>query len=232
MNLLIAIPNVGDIRTELVEFLFKADKIEGIDIEFFGGGGPVDLKRNKMVNYFLNETDKDWIMMIDDDIIPPDNIFEMLEEHSDKYIISPLIFGMKEGIPYPVASELNETPDGKKLRMSTGSFEEVLSVDAVGTGCLFVRREVFKNMKHPIFRFTHSEGEEQGGELKEGEDLMFCLKARELGYEIHMITTYICGHMQICDFSHIMRLLHLAIKTDESKVFFTPTKTNQGDSDG
>ncbi len=218
MSILIAIPNMGDIKTELAQFLMDVDKRDDVEV-YFSKQRPVDANRNKIANYFLNETDHDWLLMIDDDIIPPDNVLDIIEEFPDKDILSPVIFSLKNGIPYPVASEMKDSPNGERLMMSTGDDTDILELDGVGTGCIFIKREVFGDMEKPYFRFRFNEE----GELDSGEDLMFCLDAQDAGHQTWMAMDYVCGHIQNVNFEHLMQLLNAAINVDKEKIFYQET---------
>ncbi len=52
--------------------------------------------------------------------------------------------------------------------------------DALGTGCMLIKMDVFRKLDRPWFFFEPQTETSEG----EGEDVWFCKKAREAGYEI------------------------------------------------
>ena len=67
----------------------------------------------------------------------------------------------------------------------------MLKCAGVATGFLLIKTDVFKKLKHPWF-FWESDEE---GELLTGEDVWFCRKAREAGYDIWADMTVKVGHV-------------------------------------
>ena len=210
---LIAIPNMGKISTPLVKRLMKYDKREDVQIEF-NSKVPVDVNRNDIVNWFLDETDHEYLCMIDADIVPQEDLLDVLEY--DKEIISPIVFSMKEGIPYPVISTFKDKENLKHYKMEIGSDEEVMSVDGVGTGCIFIKRNVFEELEKPYFHFRKNDN----GTLNTGEDMYFTQKAKRAGFDIHIAMDYVASHFHEVDLKHVSKLLNLAIKTNMEDIYF------------
>ena len=75
-----------------------------------------------------------------------------------------------------------------------------------GLGCTLVKRGVFENMKDPWFDSSYSWRIEEPFKLTKienpnkygGHDINFCLKAREMGYEISQVYGYESKHLR-CD---------------------------------
>lgn len=206
---LVAIPHKGYLRVELSQFLTELDKKPDYEIHY-SHSRPVDTNRNKIVNYFLEETDHDTLMMIDSDIVPPENVTDILEYDFD--VISPVVFSTKDGIPYPVATQIGE--DGN-YRMYTGSFDDVIEVEGVGTGCVAISREVLEDLDQPIFEFT----KDDDGTLNTSEDFNFCVKVNEAGYDVKVATRYTCGHLTEVDLHEMMKSMSLALDSDKSAIF-------------
>lgn len=134
----------------------------------------------------------DYIFFMDDDHIYPRNIFELLQKYVDKYdIIAPVCFQRDE--PYwPVMWR------GKLLRnKEKGGYTidreyildfkkgDLIEPDTIGFGCCIVRVDLLKKMEKPWF-FTSS---------AVGEDIVFCLKAREIGAKIIVDTNIEAPHL-------------------------------------
>lgn len=177
---------------------------------YYNHARPVDVNRNEIVNYFLDESDHDVLWMIDSDITPPDNAHEILDYEFD--IISPIVFSTKGGVPYPVATEYGE--DGN-YRMYAREFDELIDVEGVGAGCIAITREVLEDMSQPVFEFTKSDN----GELNTSEDFNFCVCANEAGYSVKVATDYVCGHVSEVDLYDMMNSMALAMETNKEDIF-------------
>lgn len=177
----LAIPNTGVVQSELALYLFKAAHFGLVHDLFMPQEKPHDVARNVIVHHFLG-TDCTHLLMIDSDVIPPDNITRMVGHD----ICSAWVNAYKDGHLMPVA--MDRVKDGWKQRQTLGAGPN--EVDAVGTGCIMVRREVFEKMPAPWFEFIKDER----GMLKAGEDFSFCQKAKELGFSIQFDTNYRCVH--------------------------------------
>ena len=142
----------------------------------------------------------DYLLFIDQDIIPPKDIIRKLVGR-DKKIIS--------GIYYKTATMVYRDDEGKVIRkkeaplpmifghlpgmkdkMRTISAEDVeedklLDIRSCGAGCLMIHRDVLEKVK---FRWL----EETGG----SEDTCFCTDAVNLGFEIFADTSAKCKHLE------------------------------------
>lgn len=145
--------------------------------------------RNEACNWAL-EQDMDYILWLDDDmIIPPDVwLFTQLIEH-DKDIIAPLFFTRK-GIHLPLIFKERKIGDYYDTYYNIINYKKKLQVvDAVGFGCILIKTEVLKKMQKPYFEYA--------GSL--GEDIYFCIKAREAGYKIWCDTNIVLGHLALSE---------------------------------
>jgi hypothetical protein len=68
---------------------------------------------------------------------------------------------------------------------------ELLSVDAVGTGCILIRRRVLENIKAPF----HIHFDEDGI-LTMGTDFAFCERVKEAGFDIFTTPRRVCEHFK------------------------------------
>ena len=90
---------------------------------------------------------------------------------------------------------------GKIGRVYTAPDSEGLQpVDYVGMGVLMVKREVFEKMEQPWFAIPYS----TKGDHYIGEDVFFCTKAREAGFEVlvdHDLSHHV-KHIGTFEYSH------------------------------
>lgn len=154
---------------------------------------PIDHARNVIVNDFLR-TDYTHLLMIDDDIVPPIDTLERLLFH-DKNIVAaacPLIGPNEDGELIVTMNAYNLNADKEYvITESTG----LQKVDAVGTGCIMIKRKVLEDMKIPPFATIY----DADGIKYKGEDLNFCYQAK-----LNSVDTYVdfklrCKHIKSCN---------------------------------
>jgi GT2 family glycosyltransferase len=166
---------------------------------------PVDANRNKMVKDFLSDEDNEWLLMVDNDVVPPINILEMID-YGEK-VVSATVTIQKQGVPHPVVVKRRE--DGEYRRMSVEEYEDTIQdsglveVDGVGTGCLLVHRSIFEEMKPPWFKFTYNED----GTLKLGEDFYFSERLRQMEEPIFVSSEFVCKHYRKTDLTSFAEIV-------------------------
>lgn len=156
----------------------------------------VDRARNEIVDMVLhpekprppqypngvNQVYKDatHIFWIDDDmLVPPNAIVQLLRD--DQPIVGGLYFG-RQPPHLPIAyRHIEENQWVAVTEFCTGLQE----VDAMGFGCMLVRREVFEQMERPYFEFSD----------RMGEDMYFCMNAQKLGQKILLDADIKCAHL-------------------------------------
>lgn len=176
------------------------DKIELVYPEMCVHRSFHDYARNAIVEEFL-ATDCDMLWFLDSDVIPPENVLDLITEHGDNWKCA--------GAPYPVFI----TPSGydcPQIVFTTYSRDESgmrathvplapgapMWVDGVATGCIFVRREVFAAMQKPYFEFHYRK---EDMHIEYGEDLSFCRKVSDLGYRFLVDFSMVCRHLKSVD---------------------------------
>ena len=141
--------------------------------------------RNEACKWAI-ENDMDYILWLDDDmIIPPDIwLFSQLEAY-DKDIIAPLFFTRK-GVKLPLIFKKRKVNDYYIVYDHIVNYKKGLQkVDAVGFGCLLMKTEILGKMQKPYFSYTENMG----------EDIYFCVKAKEAGFDIWCDTDIVIGHL-------------------------------------
>jgi hypothetical protein len=130
--------------------------------------GPlISVNRNRAVD----EMEGGWIWFVDDDNVPrPDTLERLLAHEVD--IVQPLVMCRHDLTRPACLSDL----DGRlgSLAMGPG----LKKVAAVGTGGMLVRRRVFETVPPDWFRFIQEFNRVQG------EDVYFCRRAREHGFDV------------------------------------------------
>lgn len=192
----IAIPTTGNIRTELLSFLLNIthNPNYSIRIDTTVSGG-ICHNRNYLVERFL-QTDSEWLLFCDSDIVPPINILDMIE--NDKDIISAVNFTFKNSELIPLI--MKKVKGGYRVdKKGISSKKNLIKVDAVGLGCLLMKRRIFESLKKPYFEFIF----DNNGLLKNGEDFNFCDEARKMDFKIWVDKRFTTNHFNIINLKSI-----------------------------
>ncbi len=120
------------------------------------------------------------VFFIDDDmLLPPTALLHLLKH--DVPIVGGLYFGRMQ--PHlPIAYRHVEDNQWIPITEFCAGLQEV---DAIGAGCLLIKREVFEKMSRPWFEFSD----------RMGEDMYFCEQAKQLGYTILLDADVECKHI-------------------------------------
>lgn len=129
--------------------------------------------------------DPKWIVFIDTDMVVPNMLIPALMKH-DKDIVAAL--AVRRAIPYdPVAYKKNK--ENWYDPIIDLPENQLVKVDAAGTGVMLIKMSVFDKIPKPYFAAP-----DYGTEVL-GEDIYFCAKAKESGFDVYMDTTVQCGHI-------------------------------------
>ena len=158
-----------------------------------------DVLRGKKQKPFNNSVNYDWLMWIDSDIIwKPEQIEQLINTKGD--IVSGLYI-MSNNYQYTAVEEYKFeyfkknrefkflTKDDLKLE----KYQKDFSVDYVGMGFMAVRRGVFENLDYPWFKPKNFD---LGSDIVDfsSEDVGFCLRAKQKGFNIVVNPNIIVGH--------------------------------------
>lgn len=157
--------------------------------------------RNRLVVEFLdNHTECDWLWFCDTDMVfEPDTLHRMVARaiDCDAKILGALCVIVTSDGAVPTMF----VPDADAITHVMLDYEDntVAELAATGTGCLLVHRDVLEDMRDKRDGSIHSWfGYDQfttsAGEWELGEDISFCLRAREAGWKTYVDTTCRVGH--------------------------------------
>jgi GT2 family glycosyltransferase len=167
------------------------------------GSGLISRMRNEIVSTFLNQTNSDWLLMIDSDEKIDSITFKKLIDaahHIERPVMAGLVFAAFNSVdiyPEPVPSIYNAV-EGGFAPISNYPVDEVIRIDAAGTGCLLVHRSVLEKIQE--FSTEHEAGKWcwfQDFPIDGtwwGEDLIFCSRVNNAGFPIHAHTGAILPH--------------------------------------
>jgi len=169
-----------------------------------GNVGLTTRSRNVVVKTFLETTDAQWLLMIDsDERLSLETWHKLVDAAHDKErpIMSGLVFAAffdnEDGLrPVPTIYQMDME---KGLQPIDGyPIDEIIEVDAVGTGCLLIHRSVLLEMQKQA---TPNQGKDWAWFVEGaidgtyfGEDLLFSKRLKSLGFKIHAHTGAILPH--------------------------------------
>lgn len=145
--------------------------------------------REEMAKQAIN-ANCDYLYMIDDDMICPNDMFERLYA-DDKPIVGPLAF--TRNFPHkPVIYSCIEGWDAVSQKDYFSNYavmnypkEKLAECDAIGFGAVLIKTEVLRAVATPRFMST----------CGTGEDILFCYKAKKAGYATWVDTRVKLGHV-------------------------------------
>ena len=183
MKVLMCIPYTGYIPPQAAYSLPPMAcyaRSKGIDIDMLPIGlSLVYIARETAAKTFL-EGNYDALLFVDSDMVCPIDMLVRLIE-ADKDIVSGLAF--KRFPPYEPCIFKKCDREGTEFWLDYP--KGLIEIQGVGMACTLIKRKVFEAVPQPWF-FP---------EPNIGEDLAFCIRAREAGYKIYCDTNLICGHV-------------------------------------
>lgn len=208
----------GDLKTafhmSMVNILLQSPDVHA---EISITSGPrIAAARNDVCRIFMEKyPDQEWLFMVDSDMtFLPDTVQRFLASANSKIrpIVGGLCFGGgRIGVPFPTLYTFvnPKENDGRITKVIRDYPKNALKkVDATGAAALFVHRSVLQAMAekyatspdgypnpHPWFSETVHMGCEYG------EDFSFCVRAKQLGYDIFVDTAIKFGHIKTIDFN-------------------------------
>jgi hypothetical protein len=146
----------------------------------------IDYARNCIVKTFLEESDADWLIMIDDDQVVPENFWQLCTVKDADVVsaLTPVWVGNMD--PEAMLRVNNYGVDAQhhcyNLQMPGDEIKQPYRVPIVGTGAIAIRRRVFSPRPHGIgdapFYFTH----EDNRKVRGGEDVNFSVECNRAGF--------------------------------------------------
>ena len=193
MRTLIAIPCMDMLHTDFCRSLLSLEIFGEVQYTFAQSSLIYDA-RNKLCSV-AEEGGFDRVLWLDSDMIVPPSMFKRMHEHLDmgKDFITGLCFGRKppfnptiyrrcwcsyeERFPTPHADPFEDYPR-----------DELFRVDACGFGAVMTSVKLLRAVEDTF-------GAPFAPQAGFGEDIAFCIRAKELGAELWCDSTIKCGHV-------------------------------------
>jgi GT2 family glycosyltransferase len=194
----------GDFAFKLVELMQARGPKLGPLVRV-KGNGLLSKLRNRVVKAFLDNTDSDWLLLIDSDEQLSVSTFDQLintAHHTERPVVAGLVFAAfkDEGLyPKPVPAIFQDSPEGF-LPLFKYDRNAIFEIDACGTGCMLIHRSVLEKMREVADPHQGTDwcwfwdGPLNGEWIS--EDLLFSRRIRQLGFSIHVNTAAILPHQK------------------------------------
>jgi len=202
----IAIPHDGSVDAQLtldLVALMRERKTRIDSLQLVQGVGLLARTRNLIVKNFLDDSNADWLLMVDSDQSLPLSAFDLLVDSAhkdDRPVVAGLVFAAfyENQSLRPVPAIYNIAPNGAMLPIDDYPKNSLFQVDGSGTGCLLVHRRVLEAIRE---KANPNQGTDWcwffDGAIEGrwfSEDLLFCRKILALGFPIFAHTGAILGH--------------------------------------
>lgn len=186
-KILICIPSYTKMDASFVQSLMSLNKPGNCSVQFITNT-LIDEARNTFAEEAI-ELGYDYVFFMDTDMTFPSNALGVLLS-DNKDIVSGIYF--KRVTPFnPLIYKTFElTEDGMCFEDFGNEYkkDELQKVEGCGAGCLLIKTKVLKHM--------FDVGTSPFGIISGiGEDFSFCLRAKQLGYNIYCDSRVKCGHV-------------------------------------
>jgi hypothetical protein len=176
-------------------------------VEYHDAVGPyIHDNRARIVTYFLEYSDYQWLWMLDNDMqFPADSLYRLIDaaETYDLRLIGAAYWN-RYGPKRSYLSWLHFSEEGIRAVPDLPDVSEPVPVTALGMGCTLIHREVLEAVvKWQRDNFPDDPWDSFGADLlryddgtahRMGEDVTFCMRARRQGYEAYGLPTLMVDH--------------------------------------
>ena len=193
MRIAILIPARGQMEVatafDLVAMCAYTIKTSNHDIDLFTSSGTLIFdQRNNLVKTAL-DIKADYLLFVDADMRFPKDTLQILMAH-DKDIIGVNATTRSEPVK-PTAKNMLINEDGSIdwMPIYSNAKTGIEKADGIGCGVMLIKRKVVETIEEPYFYF-----EQLPGNRILGEDIYFCVKAKDAGFDTwvdHDLSKYI-----------------------------------------
>ena len=190
MKILVAIPAMDSVPTQFRQALsmLQSDPEDDVSISFVVGS-LVYSARNNLAKTAV-DLGADWVFWLDSDMVfPPDTLLRMLKTCKEKDIDFLTGVYFRRVAPFTPVLFKEMSDDGHEAEeFKEIPKDELFEVRACGFGCVLMKTNVIVDVfSTHMNMFTPIEGS--------GEDISFCIRARQCGYKVIADPTIPLGHV-------------------------------------
>jgi hypothetical protein len=198
--------HAGQVDTEFALSVIEIVRQKGKKINAYyavEGLGLLSKSRNIIVRHFLDNTDADWLLMLDADeriSVPTFDLLCATADEVERPVVAGLYFAALWNGPVLRPVPLIFTASEEKGLQPWDNYpkDEVVKVAAAGTGCLLMHRSALKKIRDAYGEDNQDWCWFQDGPIGSNkwlsEDLTFCSKLAQAGIEMHAHTGAVLQH--------------------------------------
>ena|SRR3990167_4138073 len=186
-RILIGLPVYKQISVRTASSLIELIKNTSHELQtIFQDGVFVHQNQNNIVDFAI-QNKFDYVFLVEHDMIfESDTLNKLLANEKDiicanyNYRSEPrcsMVYGLNENGELKNISQ-RELPKG------------IFKAGAIPTGLTLIKTSVFEKLKKPYFFYKYNDE----GVMESSQDIYFCLKARDAGFDIYCDPTIITGH--------------------------------------
>lgn len=198
VKVVIGLPSAGLTQVEALNCLwlqaFHLGKYEAehpeFEFSFVPRGRMLTAMNREIIIGFALNAGADYLFMVDDDMVFHKDLFERLYRHHVD-IVSPLAFTRNPPhLAVLYKTEQGWDPIAKREYFRTEWIKnyprgKLVECDATGFGAVLINLKVCQKMTAPYFMCSSGTG----------EDIFFCIKAKEAGARVFCDTSTVIGHL-------------------------------------
>ena len=189
MKIMIAVPCMDQVPVPFCQSLALLEKVGECTLAM-KAGSLIYTSRNDLALRAV-QSDMDYVFWMDSDMqFPPDTLVRMVDvlTKNDLDILTGLYF---RRVP-PYSPVLFDRLEMRRNICSWSEFKELpdhlFEIGGCGFGCVLMSTEVFLSVQAKHGNMFAPIG-------NNGEDIAFCIRARDCGYKIWCDPSIICGHV-------------------------------------
>ena len=193
MKILIAIPCMDQVATPFMQSLLSLRHVG--DVQYIcAAGSLVYESRNRLAQYAINDG-FDYVLFLDSDMtFEPDILIRLVESIEGRDFVTGLCFSRHAPRYRPcIYKRLGYEIDQNEMRLIDETYYEypegeIFEVEGSGMACALIRTKVLETvLKQKGLPFSPIIGF--------GEDLSFCIKARQCGFRLYCNSDIRIGHV-------------------------------------
>jgi FkbM family methyltransferase len=187
-KILLAIPTAKYIESETFKSIFDLDVPDDVELTFqYFYGYNIDQIRNLIAHWAIHY---DYLFSVDSDIVLPKDCLTKMLQH-DKDMVSGVYIQRKADQEILEIYRKNEHGGVSNVPFIFLQPAGLHPIDGCGFGCVLVKSEVIRRIGYP--QFVYKSALNHINTIS--EDVYFCTKARELGFQIFVDSTIVCNHI-------------------------------------
>jgi glycosyltransferase involved in cell wall biosynthesis len=194
LRVLLAIPTARHVEVATFKSLWDLHRPPNVELDFqYFYGYNVQQVRNTQVLWMLNHG-YDHMLHVDSDMVLPAHTLEcLLDMQTERRAITSGIYVQRKDVAHTCEVYVHDAHTGGHTHMHLDQLmpERVCDVAAVGFGGCLVRRDVYEKIQEPWFEYhMHA-----SGAPRVSEDVDFCMKAQQTGFDVGVHTGLRYGHI-------------------------------------